>query len=274
MTVTDHKRNKTEVEIDVIGGNDTEHAREVDNNGSDATTVDPSRKRPVKVDEGEQDTQVTVKFPEGKKPTVNAVDEDGNSVKVEIMDGKLIVNPDSDKDGKAINVDGPMTVTITDDKGNKTTVEIDVTREDGEKHAKGVDDNGNGVPAGTAKAGLTEGERDHCIAAGVGFGPPLLALIPLGIALTVGIPGLEDQVARFNASIERANTNLQKQLGIYNPEMAVRAAEVNAQLKEYDMNLVTGAGALLLIPLIVGNALGIAGACTPGNMSSLGSTRS
>lgn len=84
---------------------------------------------------------------------------------------------------------------------------------------------------------------------------------------------MESQIAEFNANIERANTELQQQLGIFNPQMAAQAAEVNAQLKEFGMNLITGAGVLLLIPLIIGNSLGIAGACTPGDMSSFGSSR-
>lgn len=66
-----------------------------------------------------------MKFREGKKPGVTAVDEDGNTVSVEIAeDGKLKVNPDNvtDKDGKTVAFDDPITVTITDDNGNETTV--------------------------------------------------------------------------------------------------------------------------------------------------------
>ncbi|WP_175934412.1 YPDG domain-containing protein [Corynebacterium sp. Marseille-P4321] len=106
-----------------------------------------------------------------------------------------------------------------------------------------------------------------CIASSVGFGLPLLALIPLGLAITVGLPGLEPQIKQFNKVIEDANTSLQRQLGIFNPEMARQAAEVNAQLKQVGMNLLTGAGILLLIPLAVGGAFSIANGCTPGGLS-------
>ena len=193
-----------------------------------------------------------------------------------------VANPAEGLTGYVTDVDGNKvegaTVTV-DPKTGVISVKLPQNAKPGE--GKVVITGKNGEEIGTidvviteqTRAGLTEDEKNRCIAAGVGFGLPLLALIPLGIALTVGIPGLEDEVAQFNANIERANTELQKQLGIFNPEMAARAAEVNAQLKEYGMNLLTGAGVLLLIPLIIGNSLGIAGACTPGDMSSLGSSR-
>lgn len=193
-----------------------------------------------------------------------------------------VANPVEGLTGYVTDVDGKKvegaTVTV-DPKTGAISVKLPQNAKPGEGKVVITGKNGEEIGTidvvitGQTRAGLTEDEKNRCIAAGVGFGLPLLALIPPGIALTVGIPGLEDEVAQFNANIERANTELQKRLGIFNPEMAALAAEVNAQLKEYGMNLLTGAGALLLIPLIIGNSPGIAGACTPGDMSSLGSSR-
>ena len=78
-----------------------------------------------------QDTGIKVTNPD-KDTKITAKDEDGQNIPVEIdKDGKIVVTP-----GK--NVDGPITVTVTDPDlpGGSKTFEVPV-----EGHKKGQDDN-------------------------------------------------------------------------------------------------------------------------------------
>ena len=103
----------------------------------DKTSVDTSGKHPVDPTNDKQGTGVVVKNPDNDT-IVTAKDEDGKNIPVEINPntGEIEVTPGTD-------VDGPITVTITDPDlpGGKTEVVVDVNG-----HEKGRDDNGNGYP--------------------------------------------------------------------------------------------------------------------------------
>ncbi|WP_210386001.1 MULTISPECIES: Rib/alpha-like domain-containing protein, partial [unclassified Corynebacterium] len=99
---------------------------------SKKTTVDGDVK-PVDPSNDPQDTGVKVTNPDDDTK-ISAKDEDGKDVPVEIdEDGKVIVTPGTD-------VDGPITVTITDPDlpDGKVDVEVPVNG-----HEKGKDDNGS-----------------------------------------------------------------------------------------------------------------------------------
>ena len=59
----------------------------------------------------------------------------------------------------------------------------------------------------------------------------------------MAIPGLTPVVEQVSLQIERANANIQQQIGIFNPETAVQVAEINARLRAFGLDLATvGAG--------------------------------
>ncbi len=98
----------------------------------DKLVVDESGKKTVDPTDKDQGTGVVVKNPEGT--TITAKDEDGKNVPVTIdpTTGEIIVNPGND-------VDGPIVVTIRDNKGGEKVIIIDVAG-----HAMCRDDNGSG----------------------------------------------------------------------------------------------------------------------------------
>ena len=61
------------------------------------------------------------------------------------------------------------------------------------------------------------------------------------------IPGLSDFAAQANAQIQNANTQIQQQLGIFNPQLATQVDAINAKLGQYGTDLATVAGGLALI---------------------------
>lgn len=102
-----------------------------------------------------------------------------------------------------------------------------------------------------------------CIAASVGLGIPLLALIPIGLATQMAIPGLTPVVEQFSLQLERVNADIQRQLGIFNPSAAEQIVEINAQLRKAGLDLApVGAGLALLTAGILSGTI-IYEACGP-----------
>lgn len=93
-------------------------------------------------------------------------------------------------------------------------------------------------------------DRNKCVPALLGAGLPLLALIPLGIAAQTSIPGLENIQKQIGGQIQNANTELQKQLGIMNPEMAAQAERINGQLRAAGSSVVQAAAGIGAITLV------------------------
>lgn len=97
---------------------------------------------------------------------------------------------------------GKKVETTTDDKGNWTIeVPADVDLQPGQ-NVTISDGAGNKT---TAKVGIDTGK---CVATSLGFGLPLLALIPLGLASQMEIPGLSVVVGQANAQLQAANTQI------------------------------------------------------------------
>lgn len=98
------------------------------------------------------------------------------------------------------------------------------------------------------------GDRDKpeidtgkCIASALGFGLPMIALLPLGLASQVDVPGLTPIANELSALLEQANSQIQQQIGVYNPQLAGQVAEINARLKSVGADLFTVATSLALI---------------------------
>ncbi|WP_246815389.1 Ig-like domain-containing protein, partial [Corynebacterium sp. HMSC11D10] len=194
-------------------------------------------------------------------------DGDGISNEDEIKKGTNPADEGSNPDTEAPTVDpvkpGDKEITGKDDRPNS---KVTVTFPDGTKEEATTDKDGNwkvDVPAGielkpgdkitvidkagndtTATVGI---DTAKCVATSVGFGLPLIALLPIGLATQLEIPGLSDFAAQANAQIQNANTQIQQQLGIFNPQLASQVDAINAKLGQYGTDLATVAGGLALI---------------------------
>ena len=103
---------------------------------------------------------------------------------------------------------------------------------------------------------------DKCIWSIVGLTAPLALLIPLGILSQVSIPGLEPVHQQLNMAVQRANTSLQRGLGIYDEDKAGRAAGVDAALRGIDASqLALAGGALAAVAVGLAILDGVLRAC-------------
>ena len=81
-------------------------------------------------------------------------------------------------------------------------------------------------------------------------------------------------VGDVNAQLQNANTQMQQQLGLFNPEVAVQVDAINQQLAQYGTDLGTVAGALALIAAGILAGTIIYDACAPeGSQSSVNDLR-
>ena len=227
---------------------------------------------------------IIVTLPDGTK-VETTTDENGNwsvdvPADVELKDGDKVVVTDGDgnktettveagdvKDTTPPTVDaikpGDKTISGTGDRPNEKII---VELPDGTKVETETDKDGKWiieVPAGvelkpgdkvivsdgagnstTEQVGIDTGK---CVATSLGFGLPLLALIPLGLATQMEIPGLSTVVADANAQLQAANTQIQQQLGLFNPGIAAQVDAANRQLAQFGTDLGTVAGGLALI---------------------------
>ncbi|MEX3564339.1 hypothetical protein VVR46_11595, partial [Corynebacterium phoceense] len=155
------------------------------------------------------------------------VEVDGTGEAEIDKDGNLVVTPS--KDGKDAKPGDKIVVTVKD-KDGKVIDTVTVTIE-------------------KAKEGL----NPKCIPAIATTSLPLLLLIPVGLADQVNIPGMAPIKAQFekalgnvNSQIANANSQLQKQLGIYKGPFAKQAADLNAQLQKYGPMVGQVAGGIAL----------------------------
>ena len=161
-----------------------------------------------------------------------------------IKPGDKTISGTGDRPNEKIIVElpGGKKVETTTDKDGKWTVKVPagVELKPGDKVIVS-DGAGNET---NAQVGIDTGK---CVATSLGFGLPLLALIPLGLATQMEIPGLSDVVADANAQLQAANTQIQQQLGLFNPEIAAQVDAANQQLAQFGADLGTVAAGIALI---------------------------
>ena len=109
--------------------------------------------------------------------------------------------------------------------------------------------NDNGTATGSSDA--------RCVQAATTVGIPLLALLPIGLATQVNIPGLSPMVANAQAQLQSFNTDIQQQSGIHDPNTSRFMAQVNAELQKHGATVgqAVGAAALIAIGGLVGKYL-------------------
>ena len=209
---------------------------DTDNDGTndgDEVTGDKNNGEPTDPNDKDSKPAVPAEDPKDTAPTVNP-----------IKPGDKTISGTDDRPNSKIIVElpGGKKVETTTDKGGKWSVKVPagVELEPGQD-IKVSDAAGNET---NAKVGIDTGK---CVATSLGFGLPLLALIPLGLATQMEIPGLSNVVADANAQLQAANTRIQQQLGLFNPEIAAQVDAANRQLAQFGADLGTVAAGLALI---------------------------
>ncbi|AIJ33821.1 YPDG domain-containing protein [Corynebacterium imitans] len=268
-----------------------------------APTIDPVAPgdREITGKDDRPNTSISVTIPGVDKPIETTTDENGNwkvdvPSDVELNPGDKITVTDEagnsaeatveDTKAPSINEIKPGDKTVSG-KGDRPNEEITVTFPGGKTVTTTTDENGNwkvNVPSGvelkpgdkvtatdgagnkaTAQVGIDAGK---CAATAVGFGLPLIALIPIGLATQMQIPGLSDFVAQANAQIQAANTQIQQQAGLFNPQLAAQVDAVNQQLGKFGADVATVAGGLALIAAGILAGTLIYDNCSPNGASS------
>ena len=149
-------------------------------------------------------------------------------------DGKSLLDPNGDFDG--------------DGHTNREEIEKNTNPAD----AQDKPDTAPGIDTG------------KCVATTLGFGLPLIALLPIGLATQIDLPGLTPIANEVSARLEQTNSQIQQQLGVFNPQVAGQVAEINARLKEVGADLaMVAAGIALIAAGILAGTL-IYDNCAPG----------
>ena len=170
-------------------------------------------------------------------------------------------------EGSTLEVEGPGKAELLPNGDIKVTPNDDAKVDD-EIKVTVKDKDGNKVDDFTVKIvekPISSSERKGCTESLLGFGLPLLALIPLGIATQAAIPGLQAFQAQVDQQIRDMNTALQRQLGILDPNMARAAAEFDARLKGAGANLGQVLAGLALLGYGIAAIATIASTCDPKN---------
>lgn len=220
------------------------------------------------------------KIPEGKTYTAEVqgpgkavIDGDGNlivrvnddakpgeTVIVRVKDGDKVVDtvtitvdkPSGPEFGDPTTPATPTTATATETTTVSETATATTTATDGKDGRDGKD----GKDGKDASSQLSDDCRDALL----GWGIPLLALIPLGIAAQVAIPGLENIKRGIDEQLQAVNTQLQQQLDMLNPELAAQAKALN----DAGNGLVGVLAGLGLVALGVTALMSILNKCVPG----------
>ena len=263
----------------------------------DGTTFTPGENAPDGVVVDKNTGEITVTIPKDAKPgdkitvPVEVTYPDGSKDNVDVT--VTVDNPDKPVDEGADTTPPKIDPIKPDDKtvtgtGDRPGEDIIVTFPDGKEVPATTDENGKWtvkVPEGTTlKPGDKVEARDEagnksertvdidtgkCVATSVGFGLPLIALLPIGLATQLEIPGLSDIAAQANAQIQNFNTQMQRQLGVFNPQMASQVDAINSQLARYGTDIGTVLGGLALIAAGILAGTIIYDNCSPNGGSSI-----
>lgn len=115
-----------------------------------------------------------------------------------------------------------------------------------------VDGEGSALPGSSVDGAVNGrgGSSDaRCVQAAATVGIPLLALLPIGLATQMHIPGLSPLVADAQAQLQAVNTDLQQQSGIHDETTANFMAQVNAELQKHGTTVGQAVGAAALIAI-------------------------
>lgn len=124
---------------------------------------------------------------------------------------------------------------------------------------------GQGTLTGSSQESGLPGK---CEVALLGLGVPLLALIPVALVSQLAISGASQIGDQLGAQIRQANSAIQSQVGLLNPQVASQVEAANVALKQF--GLTAGSAALAVAGAGVGLTLlaGVLAACLGDGSSS------
>ncbi|WJY83601.1 C protein alpha-antigen precursor [Corynebacterium cystitidis DSM 20524] len=220
---------------------------------------------------GEEITGGSNPFDPNSTPSKDAPDwnngtvKPGGTVNLPNVGGKV-------QEGTTVTVEGPGkgklnpngSITVEANKDAKPGDKIKVTVKD--KDGKAIDEVAVTVEA-PSDHGSSDIDTGRCVATALGFGLPLLALVPIGLASQLSIPGLSPLVGQVNARIQEINTQLQAQVGVLDPKLAAFVADINAALGSVapQAGKIASGIAIVAAGLLVGSV--IYDACSPEDSS-------
>ncbi|WP_342318458.1 YPDG domain-containing protein [Corynebacterium mayonis] len=191
------------------------------------------------------DRPVTIPNVGGKVPEGTTTVTTGPGTAVLDGNGSLVVTPSQDARP------GDKIVIVVRDNDDKVIDTVTVT-----------------IVEPTKGSSLDEDQLGRCIATSLGFGLPLLGLIPLAIASEMQIPGLAPITDQINSQLADFNAMIQQRLGLFDPALAAQAEQIDMELRKFGLNLSQAIGSLAAISAVVLVGLVIADACTPGGLGS------
>ncbi|WP_342318468.1 YPDG domain-containing protein [Corynebacterium mayonis] len=191
------------------------------------------------------DRPVTIPNVGGKVPEGTTTVTTGPGTAVLDGNGSLVVTPSQDAQP------GDKIVIVVRDNDDKVIDTVTVT-----------------IVEPTKGSSLDEDQLGRCIATSLGFGLPLLGLIPLAIASEMQIPGLAPITDQINSQLADFNAMIQQRLGLFDPALAAQAEQIDNELRKFGLNLSQAIGSLAAISAVVLAGLVIADACTPGGLGS------
>lgn len=106
-------------------------------------------------------------------------------------------------------------------------------------------------------------DAEKCAGYIIGYGIPLAALVPFALASQLGLGGLASINEQFNQQIREANTELQRQAGILNEDLARQVQAIDSALENYGLNLTSAILGLATTAAAIAAAASIISACTP-----------
>ena len=216
------------------------------------TDTEPSEEETPAEDDSAENDEIELTLPtapalvvdQGELKYVIAADKDA-AVKVEGLPAGLTFDEKTNTISGTAAEAGTFEVTVTATKGGQTvtkTLELIV----------------NDAPAAEQTGSSME---PKCVAALAGWGVPLLALIPLGLATQLNIPGMDNIQAMGQQIANQFNDAVQQALS--NPALA----QLNAVLAENGQTIGMAAGALGAIALGIAALSTISTACSDGGSS-------
>ena len=268
VTFTPEDKQQVEATFELLDANGKPLAENQDWDGDGVSNVEEIQNCSNPFDESDVEDSKPLE-PSFKYPAWgNATTVPGESVDINKTQDSGDFTP-----GTTVKVtEGPGKAEI--DKNGKITVTPTPEAKVGDKIVVEVKDP-NGKVIDTVKVEITSHElssRKGCTESLLGFGIPLLALIPLGIAMQAAIPGLQSFQAQVNQQIQDMNTALQRQMGILDPNMARAAADFNARLQGAGANLGQVLAGLAVLAYGVAAIVTIATTCDPKNPNKREST--
>lgn len=107
--------------------------------------------------------------------------------------------------------------------------------------------------------------QTKCAPALIGWGIPLIALLPLGIAMQLAVPGFESVKAGYDAQLQAIDANLIHQLRTLNPALGAELERLNVDLGRAGAGLAQAAVGLAVVGFGAAVIADLMLSCMPGD---------